>query len=151
MDGLTNIDPPGNLADQDLADDGVRLKPSSCRCQKTRLNMIQCRRRNCHPLSECVVQFNHDGDWNDTPKCQPPGGGPTFPTEWAVTNSMLGLGNGYYPGLYNLSLSLTAAQLCPRYQEPLDAHHGKRPACQPPEMGAARQAAISMVKQKITC
>ena len=103
MDGLTNIDPPANLADQDLADDGVRLKTIKLpRCQKTRFQYdLSVVGGTTTRYLNVWFDFNHDGDWNDTLKCKPAGGGPVLSVpEWAVTNSMLSLGNGYYPGLY---------------------------------------------------
>jgi hypothetical protein len=97
QDGSTNIRPSLDINDNDGFDDGV-TGVSLPNCAMTSFTFTATSAGGTVPVYINVwFDWNHDGDWNDTPVC------PTNPTqvvpEWAVQNHQVTLAPGfnYYP------------------------------------------------------
>jgi len=86
QDGLPNIDPPLNAADQDGFDDGVLNMPLALpHCQWTTFNFLVTTVNPVDPMFVNVwFDWNRDADWDDILDC---GIGPA--DEWAVQNMPL--------------------------------------------------------------
>lgn len=89
QDGVNNIDPPNDVPDLDLADDGVQMPLCLPHCVPTTFNYTV---NVVNPLiSQMYVNvwfdWNRDGDWDDAMECQAPGDAP----EWAVQNQVVTL------------------------------------------------------------
>lgn len=87
QDGLANIDPPLDNADQDGADDGVLNMPLNLPyCKWTTFDyQVNIINPNFNKLYVNVwFDWNRDGDWDDTVFC-----GTESVPEWAVQNQML--------------------------------------------------------------
>jgi hypothetical protein len=87
QDGLANIDPPTDIADQDGSDDGVLNMPLNLPyCKWTTFDyQVNVINPNFNKLYVNVwADWNRDGDWDDTVTC----GSKTVP-EWAVQNQIL--------------------------------------------------------------
>ncbi len=108
QDGVPNIDPPNDIADQDnisLAprDDGIGLPVSLYPClpQDLPYTMTVSTAPPYSPPNRYLnvwFDWNRDGDWDDTLTC--PGGAPA--PEWAVQDNLLTL----WQGVYNLTTPL---------------------------------------------
>jgi len=86
QDGLTNITPPLNAADQDMADDGVMNMPLVLpHCQPTTLSFTVTTVNPVDPMYVNVwFDWNRDADWDDILDC-----GAVPAAEWAVQNMPL--------------------------------------------------------------
>ncbi|HRX85015.1 MAG TPA: GEVED domain-containing protein, partial [Phycisphaerae bacterium] len=87
QDGVTNIDPIFNAADQDGADDGVPNIPLALpHCVPTTFDFIVTTVNPVNPMYvNAWFDWNRDGDWDDIMDC--PQYGPA--DEWAVQNMVL--------------------------------------------------------------
>jgi len=87
QDGVTNIDPPNNLADQDVADDGVLGMPLALpHCAPASFQFVVTSVNPVDPMFVNVwFDWNRDADWDDILDC-----GPSGPAdEWAVQNMIV--------------------------------------------------------------
>jgi uncharacterized repeat protein (TIGR01451 family) len=114
QDGLSNIDPPNNIPDRDGKDDGL-VKPANLpACGQIQLNYTLGTFTNA-PLTQNMyvnvwLDYNRDGDWEDSFKC-PLGPATTgLASEWAVQNELISAGSA--PGARMTQL-FTAANLAP--------------------------------------
>jgi len=97
-DGSTNIEPLTNTPDQDLADDGVdttTLSVSTCGPSMVTYNiMLPLLASKIVPQPDRFINvwldFNRDGDWDDTLVCTDPLGRQVVVREWAVQNQNVG-------------------------------------------------------------
>lgn len=88
QDGVTNIDPPPDLPDLDMADDGIKLPVGLPDCTRTIISYTVTVAPGALDLPRFVnVWFDwiRDGDWNDILTCFSDGDAP----EWAVQNQVL--------------------------------------------------------------
>ncbi len=94
-DGVTNIDPPSNIANRDGADDGLKLPVSMPFCDTTTLDYFVTMTGTSaqRPYVNVWCDWNRDGDWDDKVVC--PDG--TEVPEWAVQNQVISLAA---PGVY---------------------------------------------------
>ncbi|MBN2132620.1 MAG: LamG domain-containing protein [Sedimentisphaerales bacterium] len=98
-DGLNNIDPASDKADQDGADDGVILPVAMPQCGWTRFDYLV---NVIAPETDLWVNvwcdFNRDGDWDDDAITDPAMVcGDRSVSEWAVQNQLLfGLSAGLH-------------------------------------------------------
>jgi hypothetical protein len=92
-DPATNIDPPGDIPDQDGADDGLLYPVKLDHCVSTVISYTLTVTPGA-PMNRRFVNvwfdWNRDGDWADVPEC--PDGTPA--PEWAVQNKVVTLGPG---------------------------------------------------------
>ena len=98
QDPTNNLDPPGDLPDLDLADDGVVFPIVMPHCQPTQFNYtVTVTAAVARTLFVNVwFDFNQDGDWDDTLQCTDPAGVVQQVPEWAVQNQPLNLGAGFH-------------------------------------------------------
>jgi uncharacterized repeat protein (TIGR01451 family) len=115
-DGVPNIDPNNNVPDQDGGDDGLVLPATLSACGQIQLNYTVSVPGTMTGTQQMYVNvwldYNRDGDWEDSFKC-PLGPAVTgLATEWAVQNVPISVGPG--PQTLNLTTPLfTAANLKP--------------------------------------
>lgn len=106
-DGIKNINPPIDVPDHDAADDGVT--PASVAipaCGATAFTyVVTVDGPQKTRYVNVWMDFNRDGDWNDTFLCGGGIGGSVTVREWAVRNDPSNLG----PGTHNLSTPAFAA------------------------------------------
>jgi len=97
-DGVNNIVPGANIADQDGGDDGLKLPLVLPFCQRTTFDytvtMVGPSSQQAYVNVWC--DWNRDGDWNDTLQCAD---GTPVP-EWAVQNQVVVLPS---PGMYGFT------------------------------------------------
>ena len=91
-DGLTNIEPPADLANRDGADDGLIFDSLNLvHCQPSTLDVqVNIVGGNDERFLNIWFDWNRDGDWDDEFECQDA----TIVQEWAVRDQVMGLGNG---------------------------------------------------------
>ena len=94
QDGLTNLDPPANVANRDRMDDGLVRPLVLPNCQPTRITYVitvvgPARARYVNAWFD----WNRDGDWEDIFQCA---GQATTADEWAVKNQVIAFGPGVY-------------------------------------------------------
>lgn len=99
-DGLTNIDPVLGIADQDGLDDGVDVDSifmDQCKRIEFRYHVTVAANNGFDRYLNIWLDFNRDGDWDDTLTCVNDGKTVQVP-EWAVQNDMgaTALGPGFY-------------------------------------------------------
>ena len=95
QDGITNIDPPSNNADQDKADDGVALDSLNIPyCGQTKFKYYVFNKLAQHGKFYINVffDFNQDGDWDDKIWCKAKPCEPV--SEWAVQNHLVSIAPG---------------------------------------------------------
>jgi len=96
-DGVNNIWPPLNAADQDGFDDGVVLPLLLPHCGKCAFPYtVNVMNPNVNLYVNVWFDFNRDGDWDDTLPC-----GDLSASEWAVKDQLLPAGS-LVPGLNNV-------------------------------------------------
>jgi hypothetical protein len=84
-DGVNNIRPSNNTPDRDQGDDGVVFPLIMPNCRLTTIDyIVNVVAPNTDLWVNIWLDFNRDGDWDDTLEC--PGG--SVP-EWAVQNQLL--------------------------------------------------------------
>lgn len=95
-DGVRNIIPPANNPNNDWFDDGVfPVNPNDIvlpQCQRTDFNYIVSGAAGVmsHPARVNVwIDFDRDGDWNDTLTCVTPAGVAVSVPEWVVQNQVV--------------------------------------------------------------
>ncbi len=96
-DGVHNIDPVANHADQDLGDDGLGATPSFPHCHTTTM-AYNVRVYTGAPATAYVnvwADWDRNGQWGETPSC----GGTNAP-EWAVQNQAITLPGPSYHSFY---------------------------------------------------
>jgi hypothetical protein len=96
-DGLTNLDPPATLDDQDGFDDGVLSPVVLPHCVPTYFTYTVTITPGAPRVDRYVnvwFDWNRDGDWEDLFDCGQAGPAP----EWAVQNQLIS--SGYSPGTY---------------------------------------------------
>ncbi len=101
-DGVTNIDPPGDLANRDRFDDGVQLNTVRLpRCGFTRFAYdVSVNGGAGDRYLNVWIDFNRDGDFEDVVYCRRFWNPfPLAVPEWAVSNHLVSLTNGYHTGL----------------------------------------------------
>jgi hypothetical protein len=92
-DGVTNIDPPNDMPDQDGADDGLLYPVDLKDCQSTVISYSVTVAPGAPPVTRFVnlwLDYNRDGDWADSHTCTQANDAP----EWAVQNQPVVLGPG---------------------------------------------------------
>ena len=94
QDGLTNLDPPANVANRDRMDDGLVRPLLLPNCQPTRISYVvtvvgPARARYVNVWFD----WNRDGDWEDLFQCA---GMAVTADEWAVKNQVIASGPGVY-------------------------------------------------------
>ena len=91
-DGITNLDPPKDMADRDHFDDGILRRPPLNHCEPAEM-VVQITIHPDSPFRERFINawfdWNRDGDWADTLDCA---NGAT--PEWAVQDFVTALGPG---------------------------------------------------------
>jgi uncharacterized repeat protein (TIGR01451 family) len=114
QDGLSNIDPSNDLPDRDGRDDGLVQPAQLPACGQIQLQYVLSTFASA-PLSQPLyvniwLDYNRDGDWEDSFKC-PLGPAITgLADEWAIQNELLPAGTP--PGAKTTTL-FTAANLAP--------------------------------------
>ena len=97
-DGVNNLIPGANVADQDGGDDGLKLPVALPFCGSTTLDytvtMVGASSQQAYVNVWC--DWNRDGDWNDRVTCAD---GADVP-EWAVQNQVIALAG---PGMYGFT------------------------------------------------
>lgn len=87
-DPVTNIDPTSNSADRDSFDDGVRtgtLSLGNCITNTFQYDLRVVGARKLRYVN-VWMDYNRDGDWNDTIRCRDASGRTRTFTEWVVRN-----------------------------------------------------------------
>lgn len=87
-DPVTNIDPTSNSADRDSFDDGVRrgtLNLGNCITNTFQYDLRVVGARKLRYVN-VWMDYNRDGDWNDTIRCRDASGRTRTFTEWVVRN-----------------------------------------------------------------
>lgn len=87
-DLLTNIDPTANLANRDRFDDGIRsgtLNLPNCATTTFQYDLRVVGARKLRYVN-VWMDYNRDGDWNDTIRCRDASGRTRTFTEWVVRN-----------------------------------------------------------------
>jgi uncharacterized repeat protein (TIGR01451 family) len=114
QDGVPNIDPLNDVPDRDGKDDGLVQPANLPACGQVQLSYTLATPANA-PLTQNMyvnvwLDYNRDGDWEDSFKC-PLGPATTgLASEWAVQNELLPTGTS--PGSKTTPL-FTAANLDP--------------------------------------
>ncbi|MGB1250574.1 MAG: GEVED domain-containing protein [Candidatus Promineifilaceae bacterium] len=91
----TNIDPANDLANRDLADDALQQKLLMPICNEMKFDYSATNVSSMNNWYVNVwIDFNQDGDWNDTIKCQSSKGATRLVREWAVQDQMVVLPTG---------------------------------------------------------
>lgn len=102
-DGVTNIDPVTGMADQDALDDGVDVNSifmDRCKRIEFRYQVTVAANNGFDRYLNIWMDFNRDGDWDDTLTCKYNGQVINVP-EWAVQNDMST--TALVPGFYTFS------------------------------------------------
>ena len=87
-DSMTNIDPTSNSADRDNFDDGVRtgtLNLGNCITNTFQYDIRVVGARKLRYVN-VWMDYDRDGDWNDTIRCRDASGRMRTFTEWVVRN-----------------------------------------------------------------
>jgi uncharacterized repeat protein (TIGR01451 family) len=95
QDGVTNLDPAGNIPNRDEKDDGIITLPVKEHCKLTTMDVLVTvvggvRERYLNVW----LDWNRDGDWEDFFNCPNNAGAITAAPEWVVQNYVTTLGNG---------------------------------------------------------
>ncbi|MBI1741723.1 DUF11 domain-containing protein [Candidatus Acetothermia bacterium] len=113
-DGITNIDPPNNAADRDGADDGLAPLSTLPACGQIQLNYILSTFASAPTTQPMYVNvwldYNRDGDWEDSFKCPLSPTATGLASEWAVQNELIPAGTLPSPRMTSV---FTAANLDP--------------------------------------
>jgi len=111
FDGINNLTPSVNVADNDGFDDGLLVPQTFEHCQPvTLVYSVTVLSTYAGPmLANVWADWNHNGAWGGGPPATCPGAGPTA-AEWLLQNEPLNLTT---PGSYTFSVTFT-----PWYPDP---------------------------------
>lgn len=95
-DGRTNIEPISSSSNRDAKDDGVVASTVRFpRCSTTTFDVtVTLKDGSARPLLNAWIDFNRDGDWEDTFQCQS-GNNVLTVREWAVQNQSIAIRPGF--------------------------------------------------------
>ena len=91
-DGVTNIDPPGDMPDRDGADDGLLFPVARPHCVPTVISYTVTAVVAGQFYVNVWFDWNRDGDWGDVFTCTRTADAP----EWAVQNQVIAVLPGTY-------------------------------------------------------
>jgi hypothetical protein len=106
-DGVTNIAPPSNTPDRDLADDGVTIPSILPHCGTATINVVGENNLGSNLYLNAWADWNRDGDWDDTSVCE------CEISEWIIQSYVVS------PGTFDLDIEVSSCHAVPDPTEPL--------------------------------